>query len=178
MALTGLPGGNTVDEHAQRPLRCDLGIFLAQRTSCGVARIGKGVLAGVNEARVEISEVFQREEDLPADFDLRRRRISVQFHRNVFQRADVRRDVFAGVAVTACGCAHQFAVAVEQIARQTVDLHFRQKLRAGWNAALDPGEPGVEFFDGEDVVQRIHASHVVDRCEGFCVNAAADFLGG
>ena len=90
-------------------------------------------------------------------------------------------DVFAGGAVAA-GCrAHEGAVAVEQVHRQAVDLQLGQPLRCAagevQGALFGLGQPGTQLFEGEDVLEGVHALQVGDGRESFD-GFAADFLGG
>ena len=104
-----------------------------------------------------------------------------QLLRDARNGAHVVGDVFAGGAVAA-GCrAHEGAVAVEQVHRQAVDLQLGQPLRCATGevpgALFGLAQPGAQLFEGEDVLEGVHALQVGDGCEGLD-GFAADFLGG
>ena len=104
-----------------------------------------------------------------------------QLLRDARNGAHVVGDVFTGGAVTA-GCrAHEGAVAVEQIHRQTVNLQLGQPLRCATGKVpgvlFSLGQPAAQLLEGEDVLEGVHALQVGDGREGFD-GFTTDFLGG
>ncbi len=80
------------------------------------------------------------------------------------QRADVSGHVLPGPPVAAGGRAHQKAVLVDEVDRQTVNLQFAQPgVHLGVTGGS--GRPGLEFGAGEDIVEREHPFQVLHRGE-------------
>ena len=93
-------------------------------------------------------------------------------------------DVLTRGAVAAGGGADQFPVAVEQVDGQAVDLEFGQPRDRGGaespslaTLASALAEPGLEFLEGEDVLEAVHPLQVLHGGEGRG-DFAAHFLGG
>lgn len=96
-----LAGADAVDDHVQRAGGGDPGVLLAQGAGGGVARVGEGLLAGFDEAGVELLELLHREEDLAADLHQGGEVVAVQPLGDVRDGADVGGDVLADAAVAA-----------------------------------------------------------------------------
>ena len=172
---------DAVHVHAQRARGGNRRVLLAQRACRGVTRVREGVLAGGNHGLVELLKIGGGDEHFAADFNLFGVVLAGQLLRDARNGAHVVGDVFAGGAVAA-GCrAHEGAVAVEQVHRQAVDLQLGQPLRCAAGevpgALFGLGQPGAQLFEGEDVLEGVHALQVGDGCEGLD-GFAADFLGG
>ena len=100
------------------------GSFWRSESGGGVARVGEGRLARLDEARVEVGEGRRREEDLAADLDELGHVVAAQARRDAADRAHVVGDVLSRAAVAAGEGAHEPALLVEQVDRETVDLEL------------------------------------------------------
>ena len=161
-----LARADAVDDQPQLPGRGDPRVLLPQRAGGGVARVGEGRLAGLDQAGVEGGELLDREEDLAADLDLLGYVAAGQPGRDPLQGAHVEGDVLAGHAVAAGECAHQPAALVEQVDGDAVDLELAQVVHVGTaRVALDPLGPRGQLVGAERVVQAHHPLEVVGRRE-------------
>ena len=172
---------DAVHVHAQRARGGYRRVLLAQRACRGVTRVREGVLAGGNHGLVELLKIGGGDEHFAADFNLFGVVLAGQLLGDARNGTHVVGDVFAGGAVAA-GCrTYEGAVAVEQVHRQAVNLQLGQPLRCGTDEGTDAliglGQPGAQLFEGEDVLEGVHALQVGDGCEGFN-GFTADFLGG
>ena len=116
-----------ISEKAQGPLGGDGGIELAHRTGRGVARVHKGLGRLVASGHARAHALVQRLEIVAAHVDLathlqHRRRIARKPQRDLAQRADVLRHVFARFTIAARGGLHQHAVFIAQADGQAVEL--------------------------------------------------------
>ena len=172
---------DAVHVHAQRARGGNRRVLLAQGACRGVTRVREGVLAGGNHGLVELLEVGGGDEHLAANLDFFGVVLTGQLLRDARDGAHIVGDVFAGGAVAA-GCrAHEGAVAVEQVHGEAVNLQLGQPLRCGAGEGSDAlfglGQPGAELFEGENILEGVHALQVGDGCEsldGFTAN----FLSG
>ena len=157
-----------IGEQRQRPLRGDARIELTQAARGGVAWIGEDLLPGGGLRFVHLEEVGLGHEDLAADFD-QRRRVAFQSRRHRVHRAEVGGDVFTLGAVAARGTAHEAAVLVGQVDRQSIDLRFgdKRQLRACRqpDKASRAGTELAELFRAHCIVERQHRHAMADFCE-------------
>ena len=169
--------------HPQRALGGFRRVLLAERAGGGVAGVGQRRLAGLDQGLVEFGEGLRGNEDLAADLHLGREVVAGQLLRDFLDGQDVVGDVLAGVAVPAGGGPDQFAVAVEEVDRQAVDLEFREPGGTGaavaqlGDACLGLGDPGLEFLEGKDVLEAVHPLQMFDGGKGGG-HFAAHLLGG
>ena len=111
-----------VAPHRQRPRGRQLRVELADRAGGRVARVREGRLARLGALLVQPRERRQRQVDLAAHLEQRRRVVHAQ--RDRADRAQVLGHVLADLAVAARGAAHEHAVLVHERDRQPVDLRL------------------------------------------------------
>jgi hypothetical protein len=162
-----------VRKEAQRARCGDRSVLLAQRSSCGVARIGElsrfgGILGLGKQACVEGGERRLVHIHLAAHLEHRRRFVR-QVVRNVADRPRVRGDDFADRPVAAGQREDKPPVFVAQRAGQSVDLGLRgQRHRLGVvepQEATDPREEFDHFVIGKGVFEAHHRPRVRDLGE-------------
>jgi hypothetical protein len=118
-----------VGEEAQGPPRRHRRVELAHRAGGCIARVDEGLL--VLRARgdqgalalVQCLEIVAADVDLAAHLDDRRVNAD-EAQRNLPDRADVLRHVFASLAIATCRGLHQHAGLVAQVDRQAVELQL------------------------------------------------------
>ncbi len=145
-----------VTDHPQPTPRGDRGILLAQRTRRGIARIRVRRFALGHDRGIEGLEILQPEVDLAAHLEQIRDRVlrrRGQLTGDVLDGACVERDVLTGASVAAGRAAHQPSLLVNQVQRDTVDLHLAQIVQIRPGFGLDPARPGTQFIEIEDIVQ-------------------------
>ena len=145
-------------QHAKRTTRCDLRIFLTQRTGSRVSRVSKRCLALCNQAFVKRSEVGDGKKDFTAHLDHSRVTLARKLPRNRFDGEHVGGDIFADNSVASRCSRNQLAIFVAQVDGEAVDLEFTEE-----RAAARLGYPGCHFFAAENVVERPHAVEVLHR---------------
>ena len=159
-----LRGAHAVAPHRQRPRGRELRVELADRAGGRVARVGEGGLARLGALLVELGERCQRQVDLAAHLDQRRRVVDAQ--RYGADRAQVLGHVLAHLAVAARGPAHEHAVLVDQRDRQAVDLglgheaHVAHRHVLAGQVALAAQHPGGQLLLVARVGQRQHRRQV------------------
>ena len=116
-----------VHPQAQRPRRRHLRVLLSQRARRGVPRVRERPLPVRGQLLVQPAERLHREVHLAPHLDQRGRVLQQQLRRHATHRADVRRDVLAGDAVTARRAPHQPSPLVRQRARHPVDLQLARE---------------------------------------------------
>ena len=84
-----------VDPGRERAVGGDRRVLLAQRAGGGVARVRRELLVRPGEPLVQLAEARERQVDLAAHLDDRRRRVAVHPQRDRLDRAQVRRHVLA-----------------------------------------------------------------------------------
>ena len=120
--LEPLDRPDPVRPHRQRPRGRQRRVELADRAGGRVARVREGRLAGLGALLVQARERRQRQVDLAAHLEQRRRVLHAQ--RDRADRAQVLGHVLADLAVAARGAAHEHAVLVHERDREPVDLRL------------------------------------------------------
>ena len=145
--------GNGIDKGGKIAARRDLGVFLAQGSCSGVARVGKGVATLGIGLFIQTHKTALGHIDLAAHFDgalavgahVGERRLG-QVHGHILDGAHVERYILARGAVAARGGAYEGAVLVGKGHAQAVDLELAGiGDAAGTERILGALEPGVEF---------------------------------
>jgi len=176
----------TVGKKAQRPARGDGRVELAHGTGGGVARVDKGLLAlGAGGdllalAGIEALEVVAAHVDLAAHLE-HRWRVGGQSQRDLADRADVVRHVFAILAVAAGGRLHQHAGLVAKAHRQPVELRLgnvahrsgvcRQRQFAAYPGIEVLGATGLGVGLGADAEHGHAVAHAGECIERLAANA-------
>ena len=127
-----------VGKCAERALRRNRRVELADGTGGGVARICKQWFTGLRASGVEPLEPRAREVYLALGDEVNG---AGQPHRHFANGADVMRDVLARDAIAACRRAYQFAFCIRQNDLETVDLQFEI---VGRNYTAHLADPFVE----------------------------------
>ena len=165
----------------QRPRRGELGVELADRAGGGVARVGEGRLARLGALLVQPGESRQRQVDLAAHLQQRRRVVDAQRDRP--DRAQVLGHVLADLAVAARGAAHEHAVLVDERDRQAVDLRLGHEADVAHldslagEVALRAQHPGGQLLLVARVGERQHRLQVAHLLE-LVERLGAHALGG
>ena len=153
----------------QRARGGQLGVELADRAGGGVARVGEGRLARLGALLVERGEGRQRQVDLAAHLEQRRRVLDAQ--RDRADRAQVLGHLLADLAVAAGGAAHEHAVLVDERDREPVDLRLghearrRPSPRPGAPASAPSAHPGGHLLLVARVGERQHRLEVAHLLE-------------
>ncbi len=159
-----------VAEQRERPRGGDARVLLPQRSGGRVARVHEHAQPGLEALRVEPLEGRERQVDLSAHLDQRRRRRAAQALRQGLDRAQIGRDVLADRAVAARRAAGQRAVLVDERDREPVDLGLRDV----GDVVVEPllGQqparsriPGGQRLVIARVREREHGHEVLDRRE-------------
>ena len=176
--------GNGIDKGGQVATRRDLGVFLAQGSCSGVARVGEGVAALGIGLFIQTHKAAFGHIDLAAylngalavDAHVGERRLG-QVHGHILDGTDVERYVLARGAIATCGRAHKGAVLIGKRHAQTVDLKLAGiGDAAGTERILGALEPCVELVQIHGIVHGIHARHVRYRRK-LLAHVAAHALG-
>ena len=162
-------GADPVAPDRERPFGGERRVELADRAGGGVARVGEGRLAGLGAALVQRFEGGDRQVDLAAHFDQRRRVLDPQ--RDRADRPQVLGHVLADPAVAAGGAADQDAVLVGEGDRQAVDLRLGRVAELGGGdveplqVVADARLPGAQLLLVAGVAEREHLLGVLDLLE-------------
>ena len=105
--VDALAGAGAVDPGGERPLRGDRRVLLPERACGRVPRVRRELLARPGKALVQLAEAGQRQVDLSANLDDRRRVVAVHPQRDRLDRPQVRRHVLALDAVAASRAANE-----------------------------------------------------------------------
>lgn len=176
--------GNGIDKGGQVATRRDLGVFLAQGSCSGVARVGEGVAALGIGLFIQTYKAAFGHIDLAAYLNgalavgahVGERRLG-QVHGHILDGTDVERYVLARGAIATCGRAHKGAVLIGKRHAQTVDLKLAGiGDAAGTERILGALEPCVELVQIHGIVHGIHARHVRYRRK-LLAHVAAHALG-
>ena len=176
--------GNGIDKGGQVATRRDLGVFLAQGSCSGVARVGEGVAALGIGLFIQTHKAAFGHIDLAAYLNgalavgahVGERRLG-QVHGHILDGTDVERYVLARGAIATCGRAHKGAVLIGKRHAQTVDLKLAGiGDAAGTERILGALEPCVELVQIHGIVHGIHARHVRYRRK-LLAHVAAHALG-
>jgi hypothetical protein len=171
MALDGqpVPHAEAMDPNRERPLRRDRGVLLAERSRGRVPRVRGRLLALRDQSLVQLLEAAERQIDLAAHLEERRRDLTVSElhpHRDRLDRPQVRRDILASYAVAARRAAYEDTVLVDQVDREPVDFrlrHVRDVARA--KPFADILVPLLERLVRRHFVERPHPRRVLDLLE-------------
>ena len=153
----------------ERPFGGERRVELADRAGGRVARVGEGRLARLGAALVQRLEGGDRQVDLAAHLDQRRRVLDAQRDRP--DRAQVLGHVLADPAVAAGGAADEHAVLVGERDRQAVDLRLGRVAELGGadveplQVVADAGLPGAQLLLVAGVGEREHRLGVLDLRE-------------
>src|SRR5690606_4715802 len=135
----------------------DARIELAQRPRRAVARVGQHLAAFAPRAFVPGLEGRARHVHLAANLEHARPVLAAQAQRNRLDRAQVRTDVLALLAVAARRAAHEPALLVAQADRKAVELGLDRKYRfADVLALLDAAHELLDFLVAERIREREH----------------------
>ena len=176
--------GDGIDKGGQVAARRDFGVFLAQGSCSGVARVGEGVASLGIGLLVQAHKAALGHIDLAAYFDGTLtvgthvgERCLGQMHGHILDGAHVERHILTRGAIAACGCAYEGAVLVGKGHAQAVDLELAGIGDAtGAERILGTLEPCVELVQVHGIVHGIHACHVRDRRK-LLAHVAAHALG-
>ena len=181
LELEPVRGAHAVGPHRQRACGGELRVELADRAGGGVARVGVGGLPRGSAFLVQLCECRERQVDLAAHLEQRRRVFHAQRYRA--DRAQVLRHLLAHLAVAAGGSAHQDPVLVDERDREPVDLGLGDEADVAHldslarQIALAAHHPGCELLLVAGVGQRQHRLQVTDLVE-LVERLAPDSLGG
>ena len=159
----------TVNPDRERTARGDRRVLLAKRAGRRVARVRRRLLAFGDQSFVQLVESTEREVDLAAHLEQRRRLLAfpqLHAHRDRLDRPEVRRHVLAAIAVAAGRPADERAVLVDQVDREAVDLRLGDVLdirRA--EAFADVLVPLLERLVRRHLLKRAHRARVLDLLE-------------
>ena len=160
----------------------DLRILLAKAACSGVSRIGKPRLAVCLRSRVERLEARLGHVALAAQLDRLLgvanggKRLVAQAQRNVSHGSHVHRDVLARRAVAARRRLQKAPVLEGEGDRGAINLQLAHKRGDLAEEVLHATEPFVEFASVHGVIERVHATLVLDGRE-LLADVAAHALG-
>ena len=167
-----------IGEEAQRPLRGDARIDLAQRARRRIARVGVDHLARLRLPFVQRGEIGAVHIDLAARLQYGGR-IALQPVRNVGDRAHIGGNILALEPVAARRGQHEFALLVAQRAGEPVDLRLRRegerRIVLEAQKASHARNELVRFLVGKHIAERQHR-HGVFRLGELLARRGADFL--
>jgi hypothetical protein len=163
---TALHHADRVEIEVERPLRGDTGVELPQTTGGRVARVDVGLLATRGRVRIHLREPGERQENLAAYFE-DRRRFATQASRHGADRRDIRGHVLAREAVATRGGAMKLTIAVHDGDREAVEFRFGGVIdRAFATQALTHLAVEIrEIFFRESVLERQHRHRMLDLAE-------------
>ena len=157
---------HAVGVEAERALRGERRVHLAQRAGRAVARIGQHLAAVFARLRVVAFEVGTAHIDLAAHFQHRWPAAAGQLLRNHRDGAQVGGHVLAGGAVTAGRALHEHAVLVAQADRQAIQLGFGRKHQVvAIQPLADAADEIAHLVIAEGIAQRQHRHRMDDRRE-------------
>jgi len=144
-----------VGEKLERPACGDRRVQLAQGASRGVARIGENRFPGGGALFVQREETGALEIDLAANVDLGGPASTGEHLRHGVERAKVRRDIFAGCAITARCPENEAAVLVGERNRKPIDLGLGHDLDSVLADQLFGGSAAKEIAHAREKVADI-----------------------
>ena len=171
-----------IHERRQVAMRCDLRILLTKAACSGVSRIGEPRLAVGLRSRVERLEARLGHVALAAQLDRLLgiadggKRLVAQAQRNVSHGSHVHRDVLARRAVAARRRLQKAPVLEGEGDRGAINLQLAHKRGDLAEEVLHSTEPFVEFASVHGVIERVHATLVLDGRE-LLADVAAHALG-
>ena len=126
LAMPANDFAQAISKKRERALGGHLRVKLTHGTGSGIARIDEGLVPTLALTGIELLEIVTAHIDLAAHFQHLGHRPGHRRkpQRNLADRADVLRDVFACGAIAACGCLYEKAALVAQVDRQTIELQF------------------------------------------------------
>jgi hypothetical protein len=164
------PDAEAVDPERERPLRRDPGVELPERARRGVARVRSRFLAGRRLRLVEPGEAREREVDLAAHLEARRRVFAVRDEhreRHRLHRTEVPRHVLTAKAVATRRASDEAAVLVDERDRRPVDLRLDHVGDGFVGAEPLPHvvRPLGDRLARRDLLERAHRLEVLDLGE-------------